>query len=245
MRSATSSRFSLSAIAASISRGCQCLPMGASVATRPSVASNARRRYAPRHDLFRRPGVGAETDFGSYEVTREEVLEFARKYDPQPFHLSDEEAAKTHFGRLAASGWHTAAMTMAVIARHVVDESRPGWARRESTSCAGRSRSIPATRSTCAGRSSRRRRRAAGPRWAHSERRRPSPIRMARSVMTFISIVLIRRRPASGRLPSCEWRASSWLRSLTAGVTTCSADRSRPSSLRRDVSPDGGGRAGW
>ncbi|HEU4697344.1 MAG TPA: acyl dehydratase, partial [Sphingomicrobium sp.] len=52
--------------------------------------------------------VGAETYFGSYEVTREEVIEFARKYDPQPFHLSDEEAAKTHFGRLAASGWHTA-----------------------------------------------------------------------------------------------------------------------------------------
>lgn len=59
--------------------------------------------------------VGAETDFGSYEVTREEVLDFARKYDPQPFHLSDEAAAKTHFGRLAASGWHTCAMTMAVI----------------------------------------------------------------------------------------------------------------------------------
>ena len=47
--------------------------------------------------------VGAETDFGTYEVTREEILEFASKYDPQPFHLSDEEAAKTHFGRIAAS----------------------------------------------------------------------------------------------------------------------------------------------
>lgn len=70
--------------------------------------------------------VGAETYFGCYAVTREEVLEFARKYDPQPFHLSDEEAAKTHFGRLAASGWHTAAMTMAVIARHVVAAKQAG-----------------------------------------------------------------------------------------------------------------------
>jgi acyl dehydratase len=70
--------------------------------------------------------VGAETDFGSYEVTREEVLEFARKYDPQPFHLSDEEAAKTHFGRIAASGWHTTAMTMAVIARYVVGHEQAG-----------------------------------------------------------------------------------------------------------------------
>jgi len=70
--------------------------------------------------------VGAETYFGSYEVTREEVLEFARKYDPQPFHLSDVAAAQTHFGRLAASGWHTAAMTMAVIARKVVDNEQAG-----------------------------------------------------------------------------------------------------------------------
>ena len=70
--------------------------------------------------------VGSETHFGSYNVTREEVLEFARKYDPQPFHLSDEEAAKTHFGRLSASGWHTCAMTMAVIARDVVKDEQAG-----------------------------------------------------------------------------------------------------------------------
>jgi acyl dehydratase len=70
--------------------------------------------------------VGSECDFGSYQVTREEVLEFASKYDPQPFHLSDEEAAKTHFGRIAASGWHTAAMVMAVIARKVVGERQAG-----------------------------------------------------------------------------------------------------------------------
>jgi acyl dehydratase len=70
--------------------------------------------------------IGAETDFGTYDVTREEVLEFARKYDPQPFHLSDEAAAKTHFGRIAASGWHTCAMTMAVIARKVVGEEQAG-----------------------------------------------------------------------------------------------------------------------
>ncbi len=62
----------------------------------------------------------SEKYFGSYDVTREEVLEFASKYDPQPFHLSDEAAAKTHFGRIAASGWHTCAMTMAVLARYAV-----------------------------------------------------------------------------------------------------------------------------
>ena len=70
--------------------------------------------------------VGAETDYGSYEVTREEVLEFARKYDPQPFHLSDEAAAKTYFGRLAASGWHTCAMTMAMLVENLATHRQAG-----------------------------------------------------------------------------------------------------------------------
>lgn len=59
--------------------------------------------------------VGEKASFGRYEVTREEVTDFARKYDPQPFHLSDEAAARTHFGRLSASGWHTTAMTMSML----------------------------------------------------------------------------------------------------------------------------------
>ncbi len=70
--------------------------------------------------------LGKELYYGSYDVTREEVIEFASKYDPQPFHLSDEAAAKTHFGRLAASGWHTCAMVMAVIARKVVETEQAG-----------------------------------------------------------------------------------------------------------------------
>ena len=70
--------------------------------------------------------VGVERLFGTYHVTREEVLEFARKYDPQPFHLSDEAAAQTHFGRIAASGWHTAAMTMRVIVDALDREPQAG-----------------------------------------------------------------------------------------------------------------------
>ena len=64
--------------------------------------------------------------FGRYEVTREEVLEFARKYDPQPFHLDDEAAAKTHFGRLAASGWHTCAMAMRMIVDRMEETGSAG-----------------------------------------------------------------------------------------------------------------------
>lgn len=70
--------------------------------------------------------LGVEQTYGSVEVTREEVIDFARKYDPQPFHLSDEAAAQTYFGRLSASGWHTCAMTMGVIARYVVGQEQAG-----------------------------------------------------------------------------------------------------------------------
>ncbi|WP_417594157.1 MaoC family dehydratase [Parasphingorhabdus sp.] len=59
--------------------------------------------------------IGVVQSFGEYPVTREEVIEFATKYDPQPFHLDDEAAAKTHFGKLSASGWHTGSMAMRMI----------------------------------------------------------------------------------------------------------------------------------
>jgi acyl dehydratase len=63
--------------------------------------------------------VGSKSSFGHYEVTREEVIEFASKYDPQPFHLDDEAAAQTYFGRLSASGWHTCAMTMRMLVENM------------------------------------------------------------------------------------------------------------------------------
>jgi acyl dehydratase len=69
---------------------------------------------------------GTKSAFGRYEVTREEVIEFATKYDPQPFHLSDDEAAKTHFGRIAASGWHTTAMMMSMLVKNISDIQQAG-----------------------------------------------------------------------------------------------------------------------
>jgi acyl dehydratase len=70
--------------------------------------------------------VGAISRFGNYQVTREEVLNFAGKYDAQPFHLSDEAAAETHFGRIAASGWHTCAMTMAMVVENMKGDAHAG-----------------------------------------------------------------------------------------------------------------------
>ena len=66
-------------------------------------------RFAHRHDDVM---IGARVALGSRLFTAEDILSFAAKYDPQPFHLSDEGAARSHFGRLSASGWHTAATYM-------------------------------------------------------------------------------------------------------------------------------------
>ncbi|WP_119354835.1 MaoC family dehydratase [Azohydromonas sediminis] len=59
--------------------------------------------------------VGSVREFGGFVVTREAVIAFARDFDPQPFHLDDEAAAASLFGRLAASGWHTCALTMRMM----------------------------------------------------------------------------------------------------------------------------------
>jgi acyl dehydratase len=69
---------------------------------------------------------GTVQRFGHYEVTREEVVEFATRYDPQAFHLSDEAAAQTHFGRLSASGWHTAAMMMRMMVDNMATRQQAG-----------------------------------------------------------------------------------------------------------------------
>ena len=56
--------------------------------------------------------IGREYGSAEVEVTEEEIVEFARRFDPQPFHTDPSAAADSVFGRLVASGWHTAALTM-------------------------------------------------------------------------------------------------------------------------------------
>ncbi len=67
--------------------------------------------------------VGQVREFGSYRVTREAVLAFAREFDPQPFHLDDAAAERSLFGRLAASGWHTCAMAMRMMCDGYLNQS--------------------------------------------------------------------------------------------------------------------------
>ncbi len=57
-------------------------------------------------------GIGVTTNLGSHIFEPEAIKAFARKYDPQPFHVDEEAAKHSVFGRLCASGWHTAATWM-------------------------------------------------------------------------------------------------------------------------------------
>jgi len=59
--------------------------------------------------------VGDTFTTGSYEVNAADIKRFAAEFDPQPFHLDDKAARDTIFGGLAASGWHTAAITMRLL----------------------------------------------------------------------------------------------------------------------------------
>ena len=64
--------------------------------------------------------VGDVTEVGPVELTRDDIVEFARRYDPQPFHVDEEAAADGPFGGLVASGWHTAALFMGMFVRSIL-----------------------------------------------------------------------------------------------------------------------------
>lgn len=72
--------------------------------------------------------VGTVEQFGSYEVTHDEVQEFAQQYDPQWFHVdADRAREESPYGGLIASGWHTAAMTMRLLVDgHLSDAATVG-----------------------------------------------------------------------------------------------------------------------
>jgi acyl dehydratase len=59
--------------------------------------------------------VGQTFKSGRHHVDKEQIFAFARQFDPQPFHVDEEAARNSPFKALAASGWHTAAMTMRMM----------------------------------------------------------------------------------------------------------------------------------
>jgi len=72
---------------------------------------------------------GETYSLGSHHFTREDVIAFARQFDPQPFHLDDDAAAKSLFGGLSASGWHTTSIWIRQFVRFRQDIERDMTAR--------------------------------------------------------------------------------------------------------------------
>lgn len=66
---------------------------------------------------------GSVRELGSVTPTAQEILEFASKFDPQPFHLDEEAGRRSVFGALCASGWHTCSMAMRLTVDNFLNES--------------------------------------------------------------------------------------------------------------------------
>ncbi len=67
--------------------------------------------------------VGDVTEFPPRQVTEAEIIAFAQEYDPQPFHTDREAAARTPYGGIIASGWHTAGMMMRLMVDNMLKGS--------------------------------------------------------------------------------------------------------------------------
>lgn len=74
----------------------------------------------PRQRWLEDYAVGEIFEFGDHLVTEQEIVEFARRYDPQPFHVDPEAARSSLFGGLVASGWMTAAVLMRLLCLHFI-----------------------------------------------------------------------------------------------------------------------------
>ena len=77
----------------------------------------------PSERYFEDYEVGVPEEFGAYEITEREIVEFATRYDPQPFHLDAAAARASIFGGLIASGWMTAGVMMRLLCDHYVSKA--------------------------------------------------------------------------------------------------------------------------
>src|SRR5690348_2880545 len=75
--------------------------------------------------------VGDKTELGRHTFTAEEIKSFAERFDPQPFHVDAAAAARSHFGGLVASGWHTGSICIRLLVQHRLREEDAMRARGE------------------------------------------------------------------------------------------------------------------
>jgi acyl dehydratase len=81
--------------------------------------------------------IGEKTEIGRYTFTADAIKAFAARFDPQPFHLDEAAAERSHFGRLCASGWHTACVWMRLVIEHRKREDDERRARGEEVAAVG------------------------------------------------------------------------------------------------------------
>jgi acyl dehydratase len=75
--------------------------------------------------------IGDRHELGSFTFTADNIVTFARQFDPQPFHLDEEAGRKSIFKGLAASGWHVAAVCMKLLVANFQREAQERAARGE------------------------------------------------------------------------------------------------------------------
>jgi acyl dehydratase len=81
--------------------------------------------------------VGDRFELGSHRFTAAEIKSFATRFDPQRFHMDEEEAKRSHFGALCASGWHTAAVWMKLLVAYRKRAAEAARARGEPVAAIG------------------------------------------------------------------------------------------------------------
>jgi len=152
--------------------------------------------------------IGERAELGNHTFTAEDIKRFARRYDPQPFHLDEEAAARSHFGALCASGWHTAAIWMRLMVEYQVREDAARRARGEAVAVLGPSpgfRELKWLKPVYAGETVSyateiidKRASNSRPGWALMSIRNTGINQKGELVISFISVAFVQRRAATG-----------------------------------------------
>src|SRR5947208_15291364 len=98
--------------------------------------------------LFEQMEVGQRRDVGSFTFTADAIKKFAAQFDPQAFHLDEEEGHKSLFGGLAASGWHVGSVCMKLLVADAARQAKEALARGEEVAVWGPSPGCRALRWT-------------------------------------------------------------------------------------------------
>ena len=150
--------------------------------------------------------VGDRFELGSYSFPASVIKSFASRFDPQRFHMDEEEAKRSHFGALCASGWHTAAVWMKLLVAYRKRTAEAARARGEAVAAIG---PAPGFRNlkwlkpvyvndtiTCLSEVIETRLSASRPGWGLMSSRGSAVNQRGETVMTFESTAFVERRPA-------------------------------------------------